>query len=149
MNTGISGIPLLEFVVDAGRGCSRCFTKFWHTFCTRIEASCNNCNLYFIAQAFIDNRTEDNISIRIRCFRNNFSCFINFKDAQIRLPEILSKMPFAPSMEVSNNGLLIAIFAASTARFHLRQHQSPSRASPCSVMIVLTSAKSRLIKPGI
>ena len=68
---------------------------------------------------------------------------------KLALPEMLSKMPLAPSIEVSNNGLLIAILAASAARFSPVAIPIPIKASPCSVMIVLTSAKSRLIKPGI
>ena len=43
---------------------------------------------------------------------------------------MLSKMPFAPSMEVSNNGLLIAIFAASAARFSPVPSPIPIKASP-------------------
>ena len=64
------------------------------------------------------------------------------------LPVILMMMPLAPSMLLSRSGLLIAIVAASLARLSPVPIPIPMRASPWSLIMVLTSAKSRLIIPG-
>ncbi|MNY44285.1 hypothetical protein D3C86_1792990 [compost metagenome] len=63
-------------------------------------------------------------------------------------PVIFIKTPLAPSMDVSSNGLEIAFFAASAARFSPVATPIPIRAEPRSVIIVLTSAKSKLMRPG-
>jgi len=63
-------------------------------------------------------------------------------------PATESKTPIAPSMEASRSGLEIASSAARVARFSPRADPIPMSAEPASVMTVLTSAKSRLIKPG-
>ncbi|MNE62491.1 hypothetical protein D3C80_1577740 [compost metagenome] len=56
--------------------------------------------------------------------------------------------PRAPSIEVSSSGLIIALRAASEARFSPVAIPIPISAEPRSVIIVFTSAKSRLIRPG-
>ncbi len=56
--------------------------------------------------------------------------------------------PFAPSIDVSRSGDEMAFFAASAARFSPVPTPIPISADPRSVIIVLTSAKSKLIKPG-
>ena len=55
----------------------------------------------------------------------------------------------APSTDCSSSGLEIAFLAASAARFSPLAAPMPIRAEPASCMIVRTSAKSRLIRPGI
>ena len=62
-------------------------------------------------------------------------------------PLMLSKTPLAPSIEDSNNGLLIACFAASSALFSPLALPIPIWAIPVSYMIVFTSAKSRFTRP--
>ncbi len=60
------------------------------------------------------------------------------------------KTPLAPEMEISsNNGWDMARWAASTARFSPLAMPMPMMARPALDIIVLTSAKSRLISPGI
>ena len=55
----------------------------------------------------------------------------------------------APSTDSSSSGLEIAAFAASAARFSPPETPMPMSAEPASDMIVRTSAKSRLMRPGI
>ena len=66
-----------------------------------------------------------------------------------RGPVMLSRMPVAPSTEDSSSGELIACLAASIARFSPLSSPMPISAVPASCMIARTSAKSRLIRPGI
>ena len=65
-----------------------------------------------------------------------------------RPPVIESRMPWAPSSVVSSSGEEVAFSAASTARLSPVPMPMPSSAGPASDMIVRTSAKSRLIRPG-
>ena len=55
----------------------------------------------------------------------------------------------APSTDCSSSGLEIAFLAASAARCSPAASPMPIRAEPASCMIVRTSAKSRLIRPGV
>ena len=64
-------------------------------------------------------------------------------------PVMLKRMPWAPWMLTSSSGLAIAWRAASTARFSPVARPMPMSADPASFMIARTSAKSRLIRPGI
>ena len=48
----------------------------------------------------------------------------------------------------SSSGLEMALLAASTARFSPLATPVPMTAMPMPLMIVFTSAKSRLISPG-
>ena len=52
-------------------------------------------------------------------------------------------------MLASSSGLEIAASAASTARSSPRAEPMPMRAEPAPDMTILTSAKSRLIRPGV
>ncbi len=63
-------------------------------------------------------------------------------------PVMLSRMPRAPSTLASRSGELTAARAASTARFSPPATPMPMSAEPASFMIVRTSAKSRLMRPG-
>ena len=60
---------------------------------------------------------------------------------------MLTRMPLAPLMEVSIRGLETAILAASSALFLPEAWPTPMWALPASFMTVVTSAKSRLMKP--
>ena len=64
-------------------------------------------------------------------------------------PEIDSSTPWAPSIEASSSGLAIACSAASSARLSPRALPMPISAEPAPDMTDLTSAKSRLIRPGV
>src|SRR6266850_1179465 len=65
-------------------------------------------------------------------------------------PVMLIRIPRAPSMVASSSsGEEIAFWAASTARVGPDATPVPIRAIPMPLMIVLTSAKSRLISPGM
>src|SRR6266568_4430862 len=65
------------------------------------------------------------------------------------LPAVmLKRMPLAPSIDVSSNGLETACLAASSARESPAPWPIPIRASPAFSMIAFTSAKSRLMTPG-
>ncbi len=63
-------------------------------------------------------------------------------------PVMLSRIPVAPSIEVSSSGEETAARAASAARFSPEAVPMPISAEPASRMIVRTSAKSRLTSPG-
>src|SRR5215208_2963939 len=63
-------------------------------------------------------------------------------------PVIFSMIPVAPSMLASSSGLEIAVFAAAVPLVSLLDSPMPMRAEPESCMIVRTSAKSRLMRPG-
>ncbi len=63
-------------------------------------------------------------------------------------PVIDSRIERAPSSVVSSSGEEAACAAASVARFSPWPMPMPSSAGPASDMIVRTSAKSRLIRPG-
>ena len=60
-----------------------------------------------------------------------------------------SKTPCAPSMDASSSGLDTAISAATTARSSPFARPMPIRAEPALDITDLTSAKSRLIRPGV
>ena len=60
-----------------------------------------------------------------------------------------SRTPWAPSMLASSSGLEIASSAACTARSSPRAEPMPMSAEPAPCMTDLTSAKSRLIRPGV
>ena len=62
---------------------------------------------------------------------------------------MFSRMPVAPSIDSSSSGEEIAARAASANGSRRRPCRCPSSAEPASGMIVRTSAKSRLIRPGI
>ena len=64
-------------------------------------------------------------------------------------PEMLSSTPCAPSMLASSSGLAMAISAATAARSSPRALPMPMRAEPAPLMTALTSAKSRLMRPGV
>ena len=65
-------------------------------------------------------------------------------------PEILISTPLAPRMDTSSSsGLAIAASAASMARFSPVPSPVPIMALPISFITVRTSAKSRLISPGL
>ena len=64
-------------------------------------------------------------------------------------PVMLRRIPVAPSIESSSSSLVIAAVAASTARFSPAEEPTPMSAEPASAMIVRTSAKSRLTRPGM
>ena len=63
-------------------------------------------------------------------------------------PVTLRRMPVAPSIDASSSGDETAIRAASPARFSPEATPMPISAEPASRMIVRTSAKSRLTRPG-
>ena len=63
-------------------------------------------------------------------------------------PATDNKTPIAPSIDASRSGLEIASSAARRARSSPRAEPIPISAEPASVITVLTSAKSKLIKPG-
>ena len=64
-------------------------------------------------------------------------------------PAIDSSTPCAPSIDASSSGELIAFPAACTARPSPRDDPMPISALPAPDMTDLTSAKSRLIRPGV
>ena len=59
-----------------------------------------------------------------------------------------NKTRLAPSMAMSNKGLLVAILAASTARDSPVPLPMANQAGPALDKMVFTSAKSTLISPG-
>ncbi len=64
-------------------------------------------------------------------------------------PVMLTSTPRAPEISTSSSsGLEMACFVASAARSGPSAIPVPMRASPMFAMIVLTSAKSRLTRPG-
>src|SRR5690349_16406669 len=64
-------------------------------------------------------------------------------------PAMDSSTPRAPSMLCSSSGLEIADSAASTARLSPRALPMPISALPAPLITLFTSAKSRLIRPGV
>ena len=64
-------------------------------------------------------------------------------------PVMLNSTPLAPSIETSNKGDSIAALAASIARFSPLPRPIPIKAEPASAIMLLTSAKSTLISPGV
>ena len=64
-------------------------------------------------------------------------------------PWMDSSTPWAPSMLASSNGLEMAISAAATARSSPREEPVPMSAEPAPDITDFTSAKSRLISPGV
>src|SRR5918999_279847 len=64
-------------------------------------------------------------------------------------PAIESSRPLAPSIDASSSGEEIAARAASSARFSPAAPPTPINADPAFVSTVRTSAKSRLMRPGV
>ena len=64
-------------------------------------------------------------------------------------PDTFRRMPRAPSMLASSNGLEIAARAAVTDRPSPDEYPMPMSAEPASFMIIFTSAKSVLMRPGV
>ncbi len=60
-----------------------------------------------------------------------------------------SSTPYAPSMEASSSGEAIASSAALTARSSPCAWPMPMSAEPAPCITDFTSAKSRLIRPGV
>jgi len=60
-----------------------------------------------------------------------------------------SRTPFAPSIEDSRSGEEMAALAASSARPSPAACPIPMSAEPAPVMTAFTSAKSRLMRPGV
>ena len=75
------------------------------------------------------------------------ACSISFIDKSDP-PVILNKTPYAPSIVCSSNGDDIAISAASIALSSPFPVPIAIQAGPAFFIIVVTSAKSRLISPG-
>ena len=64
-------------------------------------------------------------------------------------PAIDNRTPCAPSIDASSSGLEIASSAARVARASPRAEPIPIRAEPAPDITLLTSAKSKFIKPGV
>src|SRR6185312_8629991 len=64
-------------------------------------------------------------------------------------PAIDISTPWAPSIDASRSGELIAISAAFSERPSPRAEPMPISAVPAPFMMLLTSAKSTLIRPGV
>ena len=64
-------------------------------------------------------------------------------------PAIESRTPLAPSIDDSSSGDEMAALAASTARVSPVPWPMPISAEPAPVMTDFTSAKSRLMRPGV
>ena len=64
-------------------------------------------------------------------------------------PAIESSTPLAPSIEDSSSGEVMADFAASTARSAPEPIPMPISAEPAPDITDFTSAKSRLMSPGV
>ena len=62
---------------------------------------------------------------------------------------MLSKTPRAPSIEASRSGLDRALRAAFRDRLSPDASPTPMIAEPAPSMIIFTSAKSVLIRPGV
>lgn len=122
MNGRISG-PLL--------GAENVFAKFRHRFVTRTKpvATTVICTL----SPKLSSITEPKMMFASGSAASEIisaASLISNKTQAERYPLMLSKMPFAPSIEVSSNGLLIAILAASAARFSPSPTLIPIKASP-------------------
>ena len=63
-------------------------------------------------------------------------------------PAMLRRMPLAPSIDASSSGLVMAARAALTDRPSPVAEPMPMMAVPALLMIIFTSAKSVLIRPG-
>ena len=65
------------------------------------------------------------------------------------VPQVMATMAFlAPVIDASSNGELMALLAASLALFGPLPKPNPIRATPESLSVLLTSAKSKLITAG-
>ena len=64
-------------------------------------------------------------------------------------PLTLNRTPFAPSIDISSKGLLIARFAASIALLSPEALPIPISEEPLPCIIAFTSAKSTLTIPGV
>ena len=74
---------------------------------------------------------------------------VDLEQPEVGATRMDSSTPCAPSMLASSSGLEIAISAAATARSSPRAEPMPMRAEPAPDMTDFTSAKSRLIRPGV
>ncbi len=81
------------------------------------------------------------------CTRRAASC--TSKRPRSLPPWIESSTPWAPSIDASRSGEEIASSAACTARSSPRAEPMPMSADPAPCMTDFTSAKSRLIRPGV
>ena len=104
----------------------------------RVKARGDDGDAHRIAHRVVDGCTPDDVGLRV----------CGLLDGLSSAPVTLSSTPRAPSMLVSSSGEAMAALAASTAAFSPEASPMPIRADPALLMMLLTSAKSRLMRPG-
>ena len=80
--------------------------------------------------------------------RDDLGGLVDLEQAEVAAAGDREQHALAPSIDDSSSGLEMAAFAASCARLSPVARPMPMSAEPASAMIVRTSAKSRLIRPG-
>jgi hypothetical protein len=106
-----------------------------------VESGGDDCDEHFAMESVVDDSTEDDVGFVGHIAVDDVGGFLHFVQGEVRT---------AGDREdnVSSNGLLIALRAASTARPSPVARPTPIKAEPAVCMIAFTSAKSTLIKPG-
>ena len=77
------------------------------------------------------------------------SRLVDLEQPQVGPARDVEEYARAPSIEASRRGDVIASFAAVVARLSPEAEPTPMMAVPALLMIILTSAKSVLIRPGV
>ena len=115
-----------------------------------VEAGRDDGDHDLVAEALVEARAEDDVGLRVRGGADLLGGLGDLvQRSGSSQPVMLNRMPWAPAMSTSSSGLAMAWRAASTARFSPVARPMPISAEPASFMIARTSAKSRLMSPGI
>ena len=96
----------------------------------------------------VDDGAEDDVRVGVRNPGDGVGGRVDLVERQVGRPAIESRTPLAPSIEDSSSGDEIAAFAASRRGLAAGGGRCPSGRTPPR-MTDFTSAKSRLMRPGV
>ena len=114
----------------------------------RPEAGGDHRHANLVLERLVDDGAEDDVRVLVGGARDDLGRLVDLEEPDVRPPVMLSRIPVAPSIDASSSGEETAVRAASAARFSPDAMPMPISAEPASLMIVRTSAKSRLTSPG-
>ena len=112
------------------------------------ESGGDHRHLHLLTEIVVDDRPEDDVGLLVGVVGDDPGRLGGLVEVIEEGPATERRTPLAPSIEVSSIGLEMARSAACFARFSPVARPMPMTAEPASDMMVRTSAKSTLIKPG-
>lgn len=115
-----------------------------------IEARRDHGDANLVAEGVVDHRAEDDVRLGMHGLLHQARGIVDLEDAQVGTAlDRQQHFPCAPSMDASSSGDATASSAALMARSAPLADPMPMSAEPAPCMTDFTSAKSRLISPGV